>query len=297
MDPIRFSLAQIEAFACVCECGTLSAAAKRLGKDRTTIGELVEYLELDLGYALFDRSTRPLSLTDAGQMLYRQAQLFLHEARAFSHLAQQIPAQNATELTLCYDIFIPRRFITRLACRLQERQIQLSLIQCDRQEGERMLEADEAELGMFQAVNRIVNARFQWRSVGSIDLAMYAKQGFFPHIPVSALALASSVQLLPFRQLPPESTRWLQLADRVRRVTEITLLRDLLCAGLGWAFLPTHFQAESWPGISRIPTDLGDDGLTHPIVTLWKPENNARPAVLDALGLIADAWADDNHHA
>lgn len=52
MGKIGFSLAQIEAFASVCETGNLTQAAKRLGKDRTTFSELIENLELDLGYSL-----------------------------------------------------------------------------------------------------------------------------------------------------------------------------------------------------------------------------------------------------
>ena len=109
MAALRFTLAQIEAFACVCESGTLTQAARRLKKDRTTVRELVDYLEIDLGYRLFERSTRPLTLTPQGQLLYRQARLFLHEAEAFSRIAGQIPAQLDTHLTLCYDLFTPRR--------------------------------------------------------------------------------------------------------------------------------------------------------------------------------------------
>lgn len=86
------------------------ARRQKAKKDRTTISELVDYLELDLGYALFDRSTRPLSLTDAGKLLYRQARLFLHEAQAFGQIAEHIPQQLSTQLTLCYDAFTPRDF-------------------------------------------------------------------------------------------------------------------------------------------------------------------------------------------
>ena len=71
MAALRFSLAQIEAFTSVAEQGNLTRAAKSLGKDRTTLSQLLVYLELDLGYSLFDRSTRPLALTDEGVRLYR----------------------------------------------------------------------------------------------------------------------------------------------------------------------------------------------------------------------------------
>ncbi|NOJ99555.1 LysR family transcriptional regulator, partial [Corallococcus coralloides] len=53
MKTLQYSFAQIEAFATVAETGSLSRAAIRLGKDPTTLRDLLEYLEDALGYALF----------------------------------------------------------------------------------------------------------------------------------------------------------------------------------------------------------------------------------------------------
>ena len=291
MKPIRFSLAQIEAFASVCECGTLTHAAKKLKKDRTTISELVDYLELDLGYALFDRSTRPLSLTDAGKLLYRQARLFLHEAQAFGQIAEHIPQQLSTQLTLCYDAFTPRDFLLRLADKLHGQQIHLNLIATERANAEQMLEKGEADIGLFQAMNRSINERFQWKAIGGISLAVYAKVGFFHVKPVSLLSLASGVQLMPFKDLPPHMAQRLQIADRIQSVTEISMLKALLTAGYGWGFLPTHLHAEQWPDVERLEAEFGDAGLSHPLVALWDPAQKNQPTVLHALSLMSELFS------
>lgn len=282
MAALRFTLAQIEAFACVCESGTLTQAARRLQKDRTTVSELVDYLEIDLGYALFERSTRPLTLTPQGQLLYRQARLFLHEAEAFSRIAAEIPAQLNTHLTLCYDLFTPRRALLQLTQRLAQQRIQLDLIACERAEAEKGLGDGSVDIAVFQALNRTVNDSLHWRAVGSVSLAVYACEEFFTHGPVSLLHLASKTQLMPFCDLPPALAARLQIADRIVRVNEMPMLEQLLQSGCGWAFLPDHFQVERLEGVARVETEMGEKGLSHPLVALWKP-GRVNMTVLDAL--------------
>ncbi len=55
MKTLQYSFAQIEAFATIAETGSLSQAAIRLAKDRTTLRDLLDYLEDALGYRLFSR--------------------------------------------------------------------------------------------------------------------------------------------------------------------------------------------------------------------------------------------------
>lgn len=276
MRQIPFSLVQIEAFASVCETGNLTQAAKRLGKDRTTISELVEYLELDLGYSLFDRHTRPLQLTEAGQHLYRQARLFLQEVEAFSLAAQRIPQQVRQKLTLCYDPFTPRYFLTELAVCLTQRGVQLDLLMMERADAEVALENGVADVGVYQALNRSIGEKFKWRALGAIELAVYAREGFFPAgSPVRLLSLAASTQLIPFNNLPEPMAKRLQIADRVQVVNELSLLQSLLTAGIGWAFLPTHLNMRHLPQVSRLETELGQQGLMHPLVALWQPGANS----------------------
>lgn len=272
MGQIRFSLAQIEAFASVCESGNLTRAAARLGKDRTTVSELIDYLELDLGYPLFDRTTRPLQLTEAGHRLYRQARMFLQEAEAFSLMAARIPQQVRQSLTLCYDPFIPRDFLNRLAAELQMQNVRFNLIMMDRGRAERALEEGLADLAIYQALNRSISDKFKWRAIGSIELSAYASEGFFPDkSPVSMLRLTASNQLIPFADLPEHMAKRLQISDNVQVINELSQLQALLSGGFGWGLLPTHLQADSWPGVKMIETELGQHGLIHPMVILWKP--------------------------
>ncbi|MDT8857946.1 LysR family transcriptional regulator [Paracoccaceae bacterium Fryx2] len=70
---MRPSLRQIEAFLAVADHGTFSRAAERLGTTQPAISQSVRELEATLTLRLFDRTTRRVVLTEAGQAFREQA--------------------------------------------------------------------------------------------------------------------------------------------------------------------------------------------------------------------------------
>jgi DNA-binding transcriptional LysR family regulator len=66
------TLANLEAFVRSAECGSLSEAARRLSLTPAAVSRNVAMLERNLGIRLFHRSTRKLTLTEAGEG-FRQA--------------------------------------------------------------------------------------------------------------------------------------------------------------------------------------------------------------------------------
>ena len=65
--------ADIEALVAVIEAGTFSAAGERLGVAKSVISRRVSQLEQRLGSRLLHRTTRRLTLTDAGRNFYQRA--------------------------------------------------------------------------------------------------------------------------------------------------------------------------------------------------------------------------------
>ena len=61
------TLANLESFIRSAECGGFSAAARRLGLTPAAVSRNVAMLERNLGLRLFQRSTRSLTLTEAGE--------------------------------------------------------------------------------------------------------------------------------------------------------------------------------------------------------------------------------------
>lgn len=66
------SLTSIECFVTAADAGSFSAAARRLGLTSAAVGKNVARLESNLGVRLFQRSTRSLRLTEAGERFLQE---------------------------------------------------------------------------------------------------------------------------------------------------------------------------------------------------------------------------------
>ena len=86
MDPLD----GIAAFARVVDSGSFSAAARRLKISKSAVSAHVQRLEERLGTRLLNRTTRRLSLTEAGAAYYRHCARILAEAEAAEQAASAL---------------------------------------------------------------------------------------------------------------------------------------------------------------------------------------------------------------
>ena len=85
MQPRDFS--DVWAFVRVVDTGSFSEAARQMGTTKANISKQVANLESNLHARLLNRSTRKLSLTEAGSAIYGNAVRMLEEARALEATA------------------------------------------------------------------------------------------------------------------------------------------------------------------------------------------------------------------
>ena len=78
----KIDLNRVATFVQVIESGSFTAAARRLELPISSVSRGVARLEEDLGVRLLHRTTRKLSLTDAGQQYFERMQTVISEARA-----------------------------------------------------------------------------------------------------------------------------------------------------------------------------------------------------------------------
>lgn len=85
-------ISDIDAFAAVVRCQTLSQAAAELGMTQPAITRRVQNLEEALGVVLLDRNTKPPRPTDIGRQVFEQCRAILREVDALRELtAGQLP--------------------------------------------------------------------------------------------------------------------------------------------------------------------------------------------------------------
>ncbi|APX12747.1 LysR family transcriptional regulator [Tateyamaria omphalii] len=83
-----FDWTHMRAFLATAETGSLSAAARQLAVTQPTVGRQVAALEQELRLALFERTARAMTLTDAGRDLLVEARRMGDAAQRISVIAQ-----------------------------------------------------------------------------------------------------------------------------------------------------------------------------------------------------------------
>jgi DNA-binding transcriptional LysR family regulator len=67
-------------FVRIAECGGITAASRNLNVPKSTVSHRLQQLETSLGVRLVNRTSRSLSMTDAGDLFYRHAVAMLERA-------------------------------------------------------------------------------------------------------------------------------------------------------------------------------------------------------------------------
>lgn len=99
MNPQRLAL-----FSAIVHAGSISKAAATLGMGKSVVSRQLAKLEDELGTRLIQRSTRKLTLTEIGELVFAEA---LHIDRAVSNI-EQLTAQHQTEVKGRLRVTCPR---------------------------------------------------------------------------------------------------------------------------------------------------------------------------------------------
>src|ERR1051325_2985615 len=96
-------LFQLEIFLTVAREGSFSRAAEKLYRTQPAVSQAIRKLEREIGEALFDRSSRDGTLTDAGQLLQEYAQKLLN-LRGEAHTAlKELREMHKGKLAMAAD--------------------------------------------------------------------------------------------------------------------------------------------------------------------------------------------------
>jgi DNA-binding transcriptional LysR family regulator len=91
----RFTIRQLETFAAVAELRSFTDAAGRLGLSPSAVSQLVAELESALGINLFERTTRKVALSAAGQQFLGSATAVLKHTALAESMASDIRSRAA----------------------------------------------------------------------------------------------------------------------------------------------------------------------------------------------------------
>jgi len=269
----------LQVFLAVARGGRVSAAARRLGVEHTTVARRIAALEQTLGVSLFYRTTRGYLLTPQGQNLVSTAEAMERSALAVEARARE----NSGALAGRVRVAMPPEYgshwlAPKLAMlRATHPQIELQILVGTRQ---RDLSRGEAELAIQPP--RPTQTGMVAVRLGRVAVGLYASRGVIADKRLRIRKLADVRDLLllvytsPFQVL--QEAKWFQpiLASATIGL-ESNSTHALLAAaraGAGVAVLP-RFVAREHDDLVAV----SDDVAAHDLLLVTHPEVRRDPKV------------------
>ncbi|GLP96295.1 LysR family transcriptional regulator [Paraferrimonas sedimenticola] len=236
-----YTIKQLQAFVATAEHSGFSQAAKFLKKDRTTISELVESLEVDAGLKLFERHARKLTLTDTGQHLFQFAKATLEEQKLFNSSVEGLNRSEPNHLTLAVDSLLPRSRIYRSLATVAQQfpTIELTLLSGDTKSVMEWVADGRAEVGVLTSLMD----RFEGLThfgIFSFDIVDIAPPTWFNQGAVLNDWQVRSKPLINFRFLKNLDLSHQQKSHHNIYVNNVDEMVRMVASGIGWASVPSE---------------------------------------------------------
>src|SRR6478735_3989310 len=108
------NLSLLRAFVCIVECGSISAAARRLGMSQPTLSRQLRTLEEQCGAALLRRDTHQMCVTETGQRFLTDAQALLVHAEEADRRLRENHTTLSGHLRLFASMDLGQTIVTRM---------------------------------------------------------------------------------------------------------------------------------------------------------------------------------------
>lgn len=161
-------------FAETVAAGSMSGAARRLGMSPSAVSQSIRALELQAGVTLLHRSTRKLTLTEAGERCYPHCRRLLESARAAAEsllLARDAPSG---ELRVAAPVGFAGHIASALSPLLtQSPDLLLNLLVDDA-----MIDLIDARIDIAIRVGRLADSSWVARPLGHFEMILCASAAY-----------------------------------------------------------------------------------------------------------------------
>lgn len=286
-------LRHLRYFVGIAEAGSFTAAAERLHKTQPSLSRQMRDLEVQIGTPLFERNSRPLTLTPAGAVLLEEARQLLAQANVALARTRDAAHGLHRRLTLGFMPGIEAQQLGRVLDILSGRQASLELETLSRPSPilieelqARRLDAAFIRLSAHaQGLNSrtilseplvaILPTDHPLAQEDCLDLEQLADQPFIQVSHLHAPVLHDIVQAYAAAQ---------GIALKSAHESENLLMAlSLVRSSGGFCLLPEYAQALCPPGLVAKP--LAADAPHIELALAWHPENSSA-----ALGLFLQAF-------
>lgn len=243
----KFSLRELRAFCAAAEYESFRVAAEKLYLTASAVSHQIKNLEEQLGSKLFERGSRSVSLTPAGELLYSDVYPLI---RQFDDVAAR-HAKNSERKTLRISVqpfFASELFVPRLS-RFRERHPDIDIkVDTSDESSEKHPAGTDVSIRIFTSPPKNLVAR----RLFPLRLAPLGSPDFYDGVKVKASRITSDFPLLIHEARPRAWGQWERAAGvRLPRDSKTIELDSMIAVaraaerGLGAALIPVQL-AESW---------------------------------------------------
>lgn len=147
---MNITLRQLRAFVLVAEYNSFTKAAEILLLTQSALSGLIKELEQNLDIKLFDRTTRKMHLSDAGQRLLPQARKILSELDALEDRVQRLKSLHQGHIKLAVSQQLAAAAMPEFIAKFctQHPNIQVTLVDCSVDDVVSKVENLQVDLGV-----------------------------------------------------------------------------------------------------------------------------------------------------
>jgi DNA-binding transcriptional LysR family regulator len=240
-------LNRMAVFVAVVEHRSFTAAARALGMTKSTVSQHVRQLETSIGVTLMQRTTRSMSLTEAGQLYYDTASRILREAEHMHSQLQHIKRAPSGVLRVTAPLDFAACALIPLATEFMRRypRVEVDLVA----EGQ-ILDMVERRLDLSIRVGWLGDSSHHATTLGAFDQVACASPAYLarvrpPETPADlaglewvSLSALSSPRRWTFRD-EHGGEQTVQMSGRAV-ANDGTAVRAFLLAGAGVSVLPDY---------------------------------------------------------
>lgn len=283
---MNITLRQLRAFVEVIHSGGFTAAARKLHLTQSATSLLIRELELQLGLALVDRTTRQIALTDAGKELFDSAERILADVEHAVANTQDLVQKRRGRVTIATTPFLAANFLPDVIAKFQVSHPAISVRIADlpTEQLVRVVDSGDADMGfgvfpqLDVALERVTLLR---HSLGVMLPAVWPLAQRRRRLTWADLDGQPMIGLVPaggFRSLvDPLLHREGELAALRFEVGHLSTAVGLVEAGLGATVVPAYVGALVRSTRARFRA-LNDPVVHRQIELVWRAARSLSPS-------------------
>lgn len=240
---------QIQIFLTIVRFGTVAAAARELGRSRTTVSTALAALEDELGAQLFERSGNQLQLTAVGHSIVTDCQRFDQVAGQIMARCEHHLSGAETALRIGRDDSLPESAWRRILQRLKQRfpHTSIAVYLASPRELPALVENQSVDV-CYGLMPEPTTEGYEWRrELADVRMLTVAASNH----PLCQLERVTQDDLVTHTEITLASIRDMRLEPESPETanylafTQYELIRDSVIDGAGWADLPLPLIREA----------------------------------------------------